>query len=121
VSKRILVVDDDPLIIKILGKRLLAEGYLVMAAADGPASLRTVASFRPDGIILDVMMPGMDGTEVADRLGLLSSTARIPIIFLSALIAPNHPQDSSTRPNHHYLGKPCEPEVLRGLMRRIGL
>jgi len=119
--KRIMVVDDDPTIVKILTKRLLAHGYVVMSANGGPDLLTKLSTFRPDGILLDVMMPGMDGVQVAERLGRTYSTSRIPIVFVSALIGPDHPQDSPTNPLHHYLGKPFEPEILIRLLQRIGL
>jgi len=119
--KRIMVVDDDEFIVKILTRRLVANGYLVLSAASGAELLAKLPSFRPDGILLDVMMPGMDGVQVAELLGRRPSTSRIPIVFVSALIGPDHAQDSPANPLHHYLGKPFEPEVLMALLKRIGL
>ena len=120
-GKRILVVDDDPNIVMILTRRLMANGYLVLSASGGEQLLAQLRAFRPDAILLDVMMPFMDGKQVADKLGLNHATATIPIIFISCLIAPLHPQDSPTNPQHHYLGKPFEPEALLGLLKRFGV
>jgi len=120
-AKKILVVDDEPNIVMILTRRLMANGYLVLSATSGEGLQAKLNAFRPDAILLDVMMPGQDGTQIAERLSKLPSTASIPIIFISALISPHHPQDSPSNPFHHYLGKPFEPEVLLALLRRIGV
>jgi len=119
--KRIIVVDDDPTISLIITKRLVANGYVVLPAASGAELMVKLPAFRPDVILLDVMMPGMDGVQVAELLGQRLNTASLPIIFLSALISPDHLQDSPSNPLHHYLGKPFEPEVLLGLLKRIGV
>jgi CheY-like chemotaxis protein len=119
--KRILVVDDEATIVKILTKRLVGSGYVVLSAANGPEAFGKLANFKPDAILLDVMMPGMDGVQVAERLGRMPSTARTPVIFISALIAPDHPRESPTNPLHFYLGKPFEPEALLGILQRLGL
>jgi two-component system alkaline phosphatase synthesis response regulator PhoP len=65
---RILVVDDEPSILKLVGAYLEPEGYEVHTAADGSAGLKAARAFKPDLIILDVMLPGMDGVELLTRL-----------------------------------------------------
>jgi DNA-binding response OmpR family regulator len=65
---RILVVDDEPPIVELLTGYLVREGWLVESAADGPAGLDAVRGFEPDVIVLDVMLPGLDGVEVCRRL-----------------------------------------------------
>ena len=67
-SARILVVDDIEANVKLLEARLTAEYYEVLTASDGPTALALAASEKPDIVLLDVMMPGMDGFEVAQRL-----------------------------------------------------
>ena len=119
--KRILVVDDEPAIVRILTRRLVHEGYVVLSAANGAETMAKLTGFRPDAILMDVMMPGQDGVQIAERLGKLPATARTPVIFISALIGPDQPEDSPTNPLHHYLGKPFEPEALLGLLKRIGV
>src|SRR4029078_8579143 len=64
----ILVVDDDPKILSVLGRGLRFEGYNVHLAADGQEALRIARATPPDLVVLDVMMPGMDGLEIARRL-----------------------------------------------------
>jgi len=81
----ILVVDDTVENIKLLTQLLDAEGYRVKGAASGSAALRICRKKQPDLILLDIMMPGMDGYEVCSQLKADPLTAGIPIIFLSAL------------------------------------
>lgn len=119
--KRILVVDDEPVVIKVLTPHLVAHGYVVLSAANGTELMAKLPTFRPDIILLDVMLPGMDGVQIAEQLGRFPATAAIPIVFMSALISPYDPQDSPSNPRHHYLGKPFEPETLLKLLRRIGV
>ncbi|MHB1535202.1 MAG: response regulator transcription factor [Acidimicrobiales bacterium] len=80
----ILVVDDDPVIVKLLEVNFEMEGYRVFSAADGAAGIEAARRLRPDVIVLDVMMPVMDGMEAARRLRADPDTARVPILLLSA-------------------------------------
>jgi two-component system alkaline phosphatase synthesis response regulator PhoP len=80
----VLVVDDDPVIVKLLRVNFEIEGYEVISAEDGVAGLARAHDDQPDVIILDVMMPGMDGLEVARALKASEDTRGIPIILLSA-------------------------------------
>lgn len=120
-SKQILVVDDEPFVLKILKLRLVAAGYVVEEAKDGLDMMAKLATFKPDAILMDVMMPRMDGVQLADMLGQMPGMAEIPIIFHSAIIAPDTPQDSPSNPHHHYLSKSFEPEALLKLLQRIGV
>jgi DNA-binding response OmpR family regulator len=82
---RVLVVDDDSKIIAFLKRALAYEGYEVLVAADGTSGLATARDFPPDVVVLDVMMPGLDGIEVARRLRAgESETGRLPILMLTA-------------------------------------
>jgi DNA-binding response OmpR family regulator len=65
---KILVVDDEPGIVNLVTTYLKAEGYEIHTAADGHAALKAVHAFRPDLVILDIMLPGLDGLEVLARL-----------------------------------------------------
>jgi len=78
---RILVVDDDPEILSVVRRGLAYEGYTVDTAADGTEALTKAREKEPDLVILDVMMPGMDGIEVAKRL---RQGGDVPIIMLTA-------------------------------------
>lgn len=79
----VLIVDDDPGIRKLLGILLQDQGYLTLSASSGEMALDMVAKHTPDLILLDAMMPGMDGYQVARQLKASLSTANIPIIMLS--------------------------------------
>jgi two-component system cell cycle response regulator len=84
-SGRILVVDDVPANVKLLEARLSAEYYDVIVAGDGPTALRRVAEDAPDTVLLDVMMPGMDGFEVCRRIKSNPATTHIPVVMVTAL------------------------------------
>lgn len=78
---RLLVVDDEPQIGRMLRPVLGAEGYTVQVVGDGPAALDTVAKWRPDLILLEIQLPGLDGFEVCRRV---RDWSQVPIIILSA-------------------------------------
>jgi DNA-binding NtrC family response regulator len=83
-SDRILIVDDRPSNLKILRLRLAAEGYQVLEAADGPQALELAERENPDLVLLDVMMPGMDGFEVCRRLKARQEDEFVPVIMVTA-------------------------------------
>src|SRR5438105_13070797 len=80
----VLVIDDEEPIRLLCSVNLAAEGIEVLEAADGPTGLDQAREHRPDVVLLDVMMPGLDGWQVAERLLEDERTSRIPIIFLTA-------------------------------------
>jgi len=84
-TKKILIVDDEQDALSILGKELAGRGYSVISADNGNDALNLAKSERPDLIILDIWMPGMDGAEVDDRLKEDLKTKDIPVLFLSCL------------------------------------
>ena len=81
---KLLLVDDTPANLKVLGDLLEAEGYDLALASDGPLALKIAQRLRPELILLDVMMPGMDGYEVCRRLQADAELASIPVIFCTA-------------------------------------
>ena len=83
-TARILVVDDVPANRRLLEARLLGEFYEVALAEDGPEALERVRGWNPDVILLDVMMPGMDGYEVCRTLKADPATAHIPVVMITA-------------------------------------
>jgi two-component system cell cycle response regulator len=84
-TARILVVDDVPANVRLLSARLAAEFYEVAGAASGPEALARAAEWNPDVILVDVMMPGMDGYEVCRELKHNPATAHIPVVMVTAL------------------------------------
>ena len=85
-KKTIMVVDDNPDIITIVRTILEGKGYGVLSATSGPELLNMLKTQKPDLIILDIMMPEMDGLEVLSRLKGLTETATIPVILLTAKV-----------------------------------
>jgi DNA-binding response OmpR family regulator len=107
-SGTVLVVDDDPVIVNLLQVNFEIEGYDVLAATGGEAGLAQARLGRPDVIVLDVMMPGMDGLEVARRLREDDETRAIPIILLSAKAQTSDIQGGLAVADD-YVTKPFEP------------
>ena len=84
-TARILVVDDIPANVKLLEVRLLAEYFEVLTATSGPEALEICENGKVDVVLLDVMMPGMDGFEVCRRLKNDPATSHIPVVMITAL------------------------------------
>lgn len=84
-SARILIVDDVLASVKVLAAKMTSEYYEVLTASDGPSALVIVEEDDPDLILLDVMMPGMDGYEVCRRVKRNPKTTHIPVIMVTAL------------------------------------
>lgn len=83
-ARTILVIDDEPELVKLLDYNLSKAGYLVISAKDGESGLAAARKHAPDAIILDVMMPGLDGWEVCKRLRQDASTSALPVLMLTA-------------------------------------
>jgi len=116
-KERILVVDDEPDTVELLQALLEGEGYAVETALDGPSALERVKASPPDLILLDVMMPGMDGLEVCDRLRFDPATCDLPIIFLTAKEDPYLRSRASILDVYAYIPKPFSPEEMLAEIR----
>jgi two-component system OmpR family response regulator len=81
---RVLIVDDDPAILRLLEVNFRLEGFEVATAGHGEAALADAAATPPDVVVLDVMMPGMDGRSVFTELRSRNETASVPVLFLTA-------------------------------------
>lgn len=118
--QRILVVDDDPAVTSLLKRGLTYEGFAVDTAASGEMGLALAREQAPDLVILDIMMPGMDGLEVLQRLRTVD--AQLPILLLTARDAPTDQVRGLERGADDYVVKPFTFEVLlarvRALLRR---
>ncbi len=108
----ILVVDDTEANVDILVETL-ADDYEVSVALDGPSALESVAAETPDLILLDIMMPGMDGYEVCDRLKADAATRDIPVLFISALSETMDKLRAFTRGGVDYVTKPFQPAEVK--------
>jgi DNA-binding response OmpR family regulator len=119
VERRVLIVDDEPSIRDVLGEYLTAAGFQIALAADGPSALRLAERQPPDLVVLDIMLPGMDGLEVLARL---RETSAVPIILLTARDAENDKLIGFEVGADDYVTKPFSPrEVVKrvqAIMRR---
>jgi two-component system OmpR family response regulator len=119
---RVLVVDDEPNIVDVVSMALRFQGFTVETAASGQEALTGVASFRPHLMVLDVMLPDMEGFEVAQRLG--AQRAEVPIVFLTARDATEDKVRGLTTGGDDYVTKPFSLEELiariRTVLRRTG-
>ena len=106
---KILVVDDEPSILNLIVAYLKPEGYEVYTAEDGPAGLKAARSFKPDLIVLDVMLPGMDGVEVLTRLRRESD---VYVIMLTAKTEEMDRVVGLTIGADDYVTKPFSPREL---------
>src|SRR6202165_5426962 len=82
---RILLADDDPRVLQVVSRYLDLEGYEMDTVADGEAAVETAAANPPDLIILDIMMPGIDGIEACRRIRANAATSQTPVLMFSAL------------------------------------
>ena len=110
-EKKILIVDDDSVTLGMLEKILLSAGYWVAKATNGKEALYTADDFLPDLIILDIVMPVMDGTEAMERLEKNPRTKNIPVMFLTSLISKDEEVDNCTT-NRRFLAKPIDRDKL---------
>ncbi|WP_405693303.1 response regulator transcription factor [Streptomyces sp. NBC_01185] len=119
---RVLVVDDEAPLAELLSMALRYEGWEVRSAGDGANALRTARDFRPDAVILDVMLPDMDGLAVLGRLR--RELSDVPVLFLTARDAVEDRIAGLTAGGDDYVTKPFSLEEvvarLRGLIRRSG-
>jgi len=104
----VLVVDDDPVIVKLLQVNFEMEGYTVLSASDGEEGLAKARESMPDVIVLDVMMPKMDGLQVAGELRGDTATSGIPILLVSAKAQAGDIQAGREVAND-YVTKPFDP------------
>ena len=117
-EKRILAIDDDLSSLNMIRAILSKAGYEVLTASSGIEGIGVAAGKHPQLIILDIMMPGMDGSETAEQLKANQRTKDIPIIFLSALIREEEERMSKKEDTPSLIAKPIEREKLLNEVRR---
>ena len=121
-SQRVLVIDDEPNLAEVVTMALRFQGFTVETAGTGREALAAVAKFKPHLMVLDVMLPDMDGFEVASRLG--AQRAGVPIIFLTARDATEDKIRGLSGGGDDYMTKPFSLEELvariRTILRRTG-
>lgn len=121
-SHRILLVDDEPDILEFLSYTLRKEGFVVETASDGTKGLQKVSSFMPHLVLLDVMMPGMDGIEACERIRENSKLSQVIICFLTARSEDYSQLAGFEAGGDDYIIKPVKPKLLisrvKALLRR---
>lgn len=118
-TKKILIADDDPTIIKLLQVNLEMEGYEVIAAEDGEQAVEKAQESAPDLIVLDIMMPRMDGWAAREALKEIDSVAGVPVIFLSARAQQADIQKGYEAGVAEYVTKPFDPMDLLAIIEQI--
>ncbi|MDW8050852.1 MAG: response regulator [Armatimonadota bacterium] len=117
--KKILVVDDERHIVRLIQVNLERQGYQVVTAHDGKEALEKVKSEHPDLVVLDVMMPYMDGFEVLRTLRRNPETADLPVIMLTAKAQDQDVLRGWQEGVDMYLTKPFNPQELITFVKRI--
>jgi len=113
----VLIVDDEPLNVDLLEQELAAAGYRTLSAGSGEEAIAKAAKAAPDLVLLDVMMAGLDGYAVCERLKAAEATRAIPVIFLTALTDTFEKVRAFSAGAVDYVTKPFEPEEL---LARVG-
>jgi two-component system OmpR family response regulator len=120
---RVLVVDDEPTLAELVTMALRLEGWDIRSATDGLAAVRVAREFRPDAVVLDVMLPDIDGLEVLRRMR--ADLPTLPVLFLTAKDAVEDRIAGLTAGGDDYVTKPFSLEEvtlrLRALLRRTGV
>ena len=116
---KILIVDDSVDTVDLLNKRLSFEGYRTLSAYNGQEALQQAAEHNPDLIVLDIMMPDMDGYEVCERLKASKNTRYIPILMLTAKSGLEHKIKGLDVGANDYLGKPFDYKELSARIKSL--
>jgi DNA-binding response OmpR family regulator len=118
-TKKILVVDDEPAIARLVKMSLSYEGYNVRTATDGFEAMETVANWKPELLVLDIMMPGMSGYEVCKEIKKNPETNNVKIIFLTARGATSDAEEGFEAGGDEYVVKPFDPEQLADKIKEL--
>jgi DNA-binding response OmpR family regulator len=112
---RVLLVDDDPAILRLLDVNFRMEGFDVDATSHGEDALAAAAHATPDVVVLDLMLPGMDGREILRRLRADPATASVPVLFLTA----RGRDDAAAGEAERYIQKPFDTVDLVATVRSL--
>ena len=120
-SKTIMVVDDNPDIITIVRTILEGKGFNVLSASSGAECLEALKSHKPDLIVLDIMMPEMDGLEVLTRLKSMSEFTNIPVVLLTAKVQYEDVLGGYKLGADYYITKPfTSTQLINGINLLLG-
>jgi len=119
-SKKILIVDDEKDLLEILKVKLKDVGYEVLTAENGRDAIAKAKTQKPDLITLDIIMPDIDGAEVAEELKKDPETKNIPIIFLTCLVTKGE-EEKHVKGGRYFMAKPYDAsELLQTIEKHLG-
>ncbi|MFC1594571.1 two-component system response regulator [Candidatus Omnitrophota bacterium] len=118
-QKKILLVDDEEEVLEYLGNILRRNNYDVLTAAEGKEAIRLAQTQRPALILLDVLLPDMDGAQVAFTLEQSDATKAIPIIFLTGILTKEEQAPDKKTGTHYTIAKPAEAEEVLSKISEI--
>lgn len=118
-GKRVLICDDDPAILRVLQVNLEVEGYDVLLARHGEEAYEVAVAQHPDLIILDIMMPRLDGYQTCEKLKANDEVKGIPVVFLSAKAQQSDIDRGKEFGVADYLTKPFDPTDLLDVVERL--
>jgi CheY-like chemotaxis protein len=118
-ERRILVVDDEPFVLELISTRLQIAGYNVAQAKDGTRALQSLREFIPDGMVLDINMPGLDGFGVLEQMRAAPRWSAIPTMVLTARNRSEDVQRAMSLGARDYLTKPFDDQQLLARVARL--
>lgn len=117
--KKVLIVDDEPDVLEVLSKRLINAGYQVIKASSGEEAIVKARAELPNLVVLDIIMPDMDGGKVAEALREYEATKNIPVIYLTCLYTKQEEQKEGHRiKENFFVAKPYDPNELLNIIRQ---
>jgi DNA-binding response OmpR family regulator len=117
-AAKVLIIDDEKLLVKSTCMALTHFGFEVKGALDGEEGLRAALEYKPDVILLDIMMPGMDGWQVLEKLKENGETKRIPVVIFTAREYSNGKALGLKNGAADYVAKPFEPQELAEILNK---
>lgn len=118
-SKRILVVDDEPFALSILERLLKKEGYVVQLAKNGLEALKACPKFKPDLVLLDLMMPGMNGEEVCREIRKISCDSKIVYFSAKQFVDIRSSFDEPSCQPDGFIAKPASSKIILSTVRSV--
>jgi len=123
-GQKLLIVDDDEEILKLLDKKLLSEGFEIEIVSRGDEVTQKAVEFKPDLILMDIMLPDIDGPDAVLMLQENEKTANIPVLFISGIVASDSDMDSIVRVGERAYKAMAKPftrdELLSEINKLIG-
>jgi len=119
-TRKILIVDDEPDVLRVLSVRLKCFGYEPLASANAAEAFEKIREEKPDLVLMDILLPGMDGCEVCRQLKSDKALRHIPVLLITAsILEENIGERMQSSGADDYLIKPFEPEILLKKIKRL--